>query len=180
MSARISRRRMLAASSAAVAAPAFLAACGQSSDADDDRSEENDPDLLNAILEQQLAVEKLAKAAKGGPLPDVTSELASQRKNSISELESFISERDGDATTTPADAEQGESPTEALILQLEASIAASLDSIGDLSSSAYRQAVHRYITEDAAALAALRSETGDEVAPDAFVFGASASGEDSE
>jgi len=171
---------MLAASSAAVAAPAFLAACGQSSDADDDRSEENDPDLLNSILEQQLAVEKLAKAAKDGPLPDVTSELASQRKDSISELESFISERDGEATTTPADAEQAESPTEALILQLEGSIAASLDSIGDLSSSAYRQAVHRYITEDAAALAALRSETGDEVAPDAFVFGAPAAGEDTE
>jgi hypothetical protein len=178
MSARISRRRMLAASSAAVAAPAFLAACGQAGDEEDDRSEEKDPDLLNAILEQHLAVEDAAKAAEDGPLPAVTSELAAQRKDSIRQLESFVAERDGDASTQPADTAQAESPTEALILQLEDSIAAALEVIGELSSSAHRQAVHRYITEDAAALAALRSEIGDEVAPDAFVFGAPAASEE--
>ena len=172
---------MLAASSAAVAAPAFLAACGGSSDADDDRSEENDPDLLNAILEQHLAVEDAANARWRRPTSRrrLKSSLA-QRKDSISQLESFISERDGDATTEPVDAPQAESATEALILQLEASIEASLASIGELSSPAYRQAVHRYITEDAAALAALRSEIGDEVAPDAFVFGPPASEGDGE
>ena len=172
MSARISRRRMLAASSAAVAAPAFLAACGQASDEEDDRSEDQDPDLLNPILEQHLAVEAAAKAAADGPLPDVTAELESQRKDSISQLEAFISERDGEASSKPAETAQAESPSEALVLQLEDSISASLDAIGDLSSSAYRQAVHRFVTEDAAALAALRSELGDEVAPDSFVFGA--------
>jgi len=178
MSARISRRRMLAASSAAVAAPAFLAACGQASDEEDDRSEENDPELLNAILEQHLAVEDAAKAAEDGPLPDVTSDLAAQRKDSIRQLGSFVAERDGEATKQPAETSQAESPSEALILQLEDSIAASLEGIGELSSTAYRQAVHRYITEDAAALAALRSEIGDEVAPDSFVFGAPASSEE--
>ena len=89
---RFTRRRLIA-SSAAAGAPLVLAACGQTTDADDDRSEEDDPELLNAILEQHLAVEDAAKAAADGPLPNVTSDLASQRKDSISQLESFISER---------------------------------------------------------------------------------------
>jgi len=177
---RLTRRRMIAASGAAVGAPLVLAACGDTADPDDDRSEDNDPDLLNAILEQHLAVEDLTKAAGDGPLPDVTDELAAQRKDSISQLESFIADRDAEATTAAADAAEAESATEALILQLEDSIAASLDSIGDLSSPTYRQAVHRFVTEDAAAVAALRSETGGEVAPDAFVFGAPASEEEGE
>ena len=168
---RFTRRRLLA-TSAAAGAPLVLAACGGASDPDDDRSEDADPELLNSILEQHLAVEQAAKAAADGPLPDVTQELATQRKDSTAKLESYISERDGDATTDAAEAAQAESPTEALILQLEGSIEASLDSIGELSSPAYRQTVHRFVTEDAAALAALRSETGEEVAPDAFVFGA--------
>jgi hypothetical protein len=178
MSARISRRRMITASSAAVAAPAVLAACGKAADAEDDRSEDDDPDLLNPILARHLAVLDAAEAASDGPLPDVTSELASQRKDSTTELESFISDRDGDAVSKPADSAQAESPTEALIMQLEDSIAVSLDSIGELSSPAYRQAVHRFITEDAAALAALRSEEGSEIAPDSFVFGAPATDEE--
>ena len=169
---------MLAASGAAVGAPALLAACGQTSDAEDERSEDEDPALLNAILEQHLAVADAAAVAEDGPLPDVTSELAKQRKGSISQLESFISERDGDAASEPAEAAQAESPTEALVIQLEDSIAASLEAIGELSSPAYRQAVHRFIAEDAAALAALRSETGGEVAPDAFVFGAPSADEE--
>jgi hypothetical protein len=176
---RISRRRMLAASGAAVGSSAFLAACGQASDPDAERSEEDDPALLNAILEQHLAVADATAAAEDGPLPDVTSELATQRKDSISQLESFISERDGDASTQPAETADAESPTEALAVQLEDSIAASLEAIGELSSPAYRQAVHRWVTEDAAALAALRSELGGDIAPDAFVFGAPASEEDS-
>ena len=168
---------MLAASGAAVGAPLVLAACGQGTDSEDERSEDDDPDLLNTILEQHLAVESAAKAAADGPLPEVTKELESQRKESISQLEAYISERDGEATTTAVDAAEAENATEALVLQLEDSITASLDSIGDLSSPAYRQAVHRFITEDAIAVAALRSETGGEVAPDAFVFGAPASSE---
>lgn len=175
---RLTRRRMIVASGAAVGAPLVLAACGQTTDADDDRSEDNDPDLLNPILAQHLAVEAAANAAEDGPLPDVTQELATQRKDSISQLQGFVADRDGDATTDAAEAASAESPTEALIMQLEDSIATSLDSIGDLSSPAQRQAVHRFVTEDAAALAALRSETGDEVAPDSFVFGAPVTKED--
>jgi hypothetical protein len=176
---RISRRRMIAASGAAVSAPVFLAACGGEVTSDDDRSEDDDPDLLNAILEQHLAVLDLTKAAGDGPLPDVVDELATVRKDSTSQLEAFIAERDGDAATEAAEAAEAESATEALILQLEGSIAASLASIGDLSSPTYRQVVHRFITEDAAAVAALRSETGGEVAPYSFVFGAPASTEGS-
>ncbi len=171
---------MLAASGAAVAAPAFLAACGQAPDGDDDRSEADDPGLLNAILVQHLAVLELADAAKDGPSPEVTDQLAAEREDSISTLEGFISDRDGKASTDPADAAEAESATEALVIQLEDSIEASLASIGELSSPAYRQAVHRFITQDAAAVAALRSQTGGDVAPDAFVFGAPAGSEDSE
>lgn len=170
---------MIAASGAAVSAPVFLAACGGSV-ADDDRSEEDDPDLLNAILEQHLAVLDATKAAGDGPLPDVVDELASARKDSTSQLESLIAERDGEATTEAAEAAQAESATEALLLQLEDSIEASLASIGELSSPTYRQTVHRFITEDAAAVAALRSEVGGDVAPDAFVFGSPATAEGSE
>lgn len=177
LASRMTRRRMLAASGAAAGSPLFLAACGQTSAPDDERSEENDPDLLNAVLEQHLAVSDLAKAAGDGPLADVTAELESQRKDSISQLEGFVTDRDGEPAGEPADPAQAESATEALVLQLEDSIAASLDAIGDLSSPSYRQAVHRFITEDAAALAALRSETGGDVAPDAFVFGAPAADE---
>mgnify|MGYP000368440703 CR=1 FL=1 len=60
--------------------------------------------------------------------------------------------------------------------QLEASIAGTLAVIGDLSAER-RQPVARAIFEDAAVLAALRSELGEDVAPDAFVFGPAGEGE---
>lgn len=170
---------MIAASGAALAAPALLAACGET-EADDDRSEANDPDLLNPVLAQHLAVASLTEFAKDGALPDVATELAAQRKESIAQLEKFISDRDGEAESRPAQTAEAESATEALSLQLEESIATALESIGDLSSPTYRQAVHRFITEDAAALAALRDTLGGEVAPDAYVFGAASEGEDSQ
>ena len=130
------------------------------SDADDDRSEENDPDLLNAILEQHLAVEDAANAGRRRPASrrHPRARCTAQGLDLRARVASSPS-----ATARPPPSQptrpQAESATEALILQLEASIEASLASIGDLSSPAYRQAVHRYITEDAAALAALRSET---------------------
>ena len=170
---------MLAASGTAVGAPIFIAACGGSTGSEDDRSEGDDPELLNAILAQHLAVLDAAKAAKDSPLSDVVDELAAIREESASQLESFVADRDGKATTEAAEAAEAESATEGLVLQLEGSIEASLEAIGDLSSPTYRQAVHRFITEDAAAAAALRSETGGEVAPDSFVFGAPATAEGS-
>lgn len=175
MSARITRRRMLAASAAA-GAPLALAACGQASE-EDDRSEADDPDLLNAVLAQHLAVEKMAKSLDFTEVlgPGETKALLEARKHSISELEAFIAERDGEATTEPAEQAEAESQAEALALQLEGSIEASLEVVGDLSAPAYRQAVHRFITEDAVNIAALRSQLGGDIAPDAFVFGPPAS-----
>lgn len=178
---RMSRRRMVVASGAAIGAPLVLAACGSS---EDERSEGDDPDLLNAVLAQHLAVLEAAEAAdsipKGAaraidstvePGLDAVDGLLRARNDSIAQLEALVGERDGTATTEAAELAQAESPPEGLALQLEDSIEASLDAIGDLSAAAYRQAVHRFITEDAAALAALRSLTGGEIAPDAFVFG---------
>lgn len=175
---RISRRRMIAASGAALGAPLALAACGQTNDADDDRSEDADPDLLNAILGQHLAVSQLSGEIDSAIDPglDVITTLKEQRKDSVTELEAFIAERDGERVEEPAEPAEAESPAEALSAQLEDSIAATLDVIGELSSPAYRQAAHRYVTEDAAALAALRSITGGEVAPEAFVLGTAAEG----
>lgn len=173
---------MLAASGAAVGAPAFLAACGETVDSGGDRSEDADPALLNVILEQHLAVAELANGIDNAVdvgIETVTA-LRKARQDSIAQLEEFVAEREGEAVTDPAEFAQAESAIEALTLQLEGSIEASLASIGELSSPAYRQAVHRFITEDAAAAAALRSVTGDEVAPDAFVFGAPGSSEGSE
>jgi hypothetical protein len=165
---RLTRRRMIAVSGAA-AAPFVLAACGQAAD-EEERSEEADPELLNAVLAQHLAVEALAggPGANGDP---VIAGIAGAREASITMLEGFISEGDGEPTSDPAEQAQGESATEALILQLQDSIEVALDSVGDLSAPAYRQAVHRFITEDAASLAALRSGLGEDVAPDSFVFG---------
>jgi hypothetical protein len=173
---RMTRRRMLAGSGAAVASPLVLAACGTTEE--DDRSAENDPDLLNSVLAQQLAVLEALKASggKASPLPDVVSDLTSLREDSVAQLESFVEEQDGTPIDQPAEAAKGESPADALVLQLEDSIEASLAAIGDVSSPAYRQAIHRSITEDAAALAAFRSATGEEIAPDSFVFGAPATG----
>ncbi|HYH60888.1 MAG TPA: hypothetical protein VD766_03385, partial [Solirubrobacterales bacterium] len=121
-------------------------------------------------------------ASQMGPAPKPSraagKSLLAAREESISQLESYITERDGEPTDEPAESVQAESPTEALARQLEASIEASLAAIGDLSSPAYRQAVHRYITEDAAALAAMRSVLGEEIVPDAFVMGPAATQED--
>jgi len=176
---RITRRRMVVATGAAVGAPLALAACG-SEDELEARSEANDPDLLNAVLAEHLAVRELAAepalAKAAGP---AVGTLVKARLESIGQLTSFIEERDGTRTSDPAELEEAESQVEALARQLEASIEASLDAIGGLSSAAYRQAVHRFITEDAAALAAVRSVLGEEVVPDAFVFGPAESSEES-
>ena len=176
---RMSRRRMVVASGAAIGAPLVFAACGS---AGDERSEGDDPDLLNAVLAQHLAVLDAAEAIDSiaDPGPATTSALIAARNDSVTQLEAFIGERDGTATTEGAELAQAESPAEGLTLQLETSIEASLEAIGDLSAAAYRQSVHRFITEDAAALAALRSVTGGEIAPDAFVFGPPMSSEASE
>jgi len=161
---------MVVVAGAALGAPLAIAACGS---AEDERSEGDDPDLLNAVLAQHLAVLEAAEAVDSiaAPASAATSALVSARNDSITLLEAFVGERDGTATTQAAELAQAESPAEGLALQLEDSIEASLGAIGELSAAAYRQSVHRFITEDAAALAALRSVTGGEIAPDAFVFG---------
>ena len=166
---------MVAASALAVASPLALAGCGNASSGDS-RSAEDDPELLNEVLAQHLAA-----TAAIGPL-DETEEpaglereaLRKARTASIEQLESFITEADGEVSAEPAERVQAESAVEALARQLESSIEASLAVVGELSAPAHRQAVHRYITEDAATLAALRAVLGEDVAADAFVFGAAA------
>lgn len=178
---RITRRRMVVASGAAIGAPLVLAACGSDSE-EEERSGSNDPDLLNEVLAQHLAVLDAAGSVSDAEdvALDAADVLTTEREDSIGLLDAFIGESGGEATTETAETAQAESQVEALALQLEDSIEASLEVIGNLSAAAYRQSVHRFITEDAAALAALRSVTGGDIAPDAFVFGASVSTEDGE
>jgi len=170
---------MVAASSATVGAPLVLAACG-GADELEERSGANDPDLLNAILAQHLAVEEAAGQINDTVEPAVSAAagLIRVRTDSIALLEGFIAEQDATATTEPTELTEAESPPEGLALQLQDSIDTSLEAIGSLSAAAYRQAVHHFITEDAAALAAVRSVLGGEIVPDAFVFGAPATQED--
>jgi hypothetical protein len=168
---QISRRRLLAGSGAAVAAPVLLAACGTTEA--DDRSTANDPALLNSVLAQHLAVlDALRQAQRTDFAGDLgVGDLISLREDSAAQLASFVEKQGGTPTKDPAPAAQAESAPEGLALQLGDSIEASLAAIGDISVAEFRQAIHRSITEDAAVLAALRSVTGGEVAPDSFVFG---------
>lgn len=173
---RLSRRRLLAASGAALAvgAPAALAACGTAEDEDEDVSPEREAELLNVVLAQQLAVvEALDQASSSAPneLRGSVVRLHRTRQQSSSGLEKTISDLGGTPTDQPAEsASQAESAVEGLGDQLEASIAATLDAIGELLPNT-RQPVHRAIAEDAAVLAAIRDTLGEEPAPDAFVMG---------
>jgi hypothetical protein len=171
----ISRRRLLAASGVTLAAgaPAFLAACG-AEDEDADASPEREAELLNAVLAQQLGVAEALAAGVGGNTPPELEQpfarLVDLRDESAQELERAIGELGGTPVDQGTELVGAESPTEGVARQLEASIAASLEAIAELSPE-QRQPVHIAITEDAAALAEIRLALGEEPAPDAFVMG---------
>ena len=83
---------------------------------------------------------------------------------------SAITDLGGTPSAEPAELVGAESPVEGLARQLETSIAASLDAIGELSPE-QREPVHTAIVEDAGVLAELRVVLGEDPAPDAFVMG---------
>ena len=171
---RLTRRRLLAASGATLAAgaPAALAACGTVEE-DEDVSPEEEAGLLNQVLPQQLAVIEAAKQAiKAGPADavKVAKSLDEERLKSTQELEAEINDLGGTPASEAADLVGAESAVEGLARQLEASIAATLEPLGELSPES-RQPVHRAVVQDAAALAAVRDTLGEEPAPDAFVMG---------
>jgi hypothetical protein len=172
---------MVAVTGAAVGAPLALGACGSTTE-EDERSEADDPGLIGAVLAQHLAVTDILAAVEGAEpaVVGVANTLSDARKDSISELEGILAEAESDTAAEAAETATAESVVGALSLQLESSIEASLEVIGDISVPAYRQSIHRFITEDAAALAALRSQLNGEIAPDAFVFGAPSETEESE
>jgi hypothetical protein len=170
---RLSRRRLLAASGATLAAgaPVALAACG--SDEDEDVSPSREAELLNTVLAQQLAVLDAAReASSNAPRPAVATaaRLTNLRDRSSQALESAISDLGGTPTPEPVELAAAESPVEGLARQLETSIAASLEAIGELSPE-QSGPVHDAIVEDAGALAELRVVLGEDPAPDAFVMG---------
>lgn len=165
---------MLAASGVTLAAgaPVVLAACG--TEEDEDVSPAREAELLNVVLAQQLAVtDALAEALRGSPpeaLRRPLGELNDMREQSAQDLESAIGDLGGEAVDTGVELVGAESAVEGLARQLETSIAASLDAIGELSPE-QREPVHTAIVEDAGALAELRVVLGEDPAPDAFVMG---------
>jgi hypothetical protein len=171
---RISRRRLLAASGVTLAAgaPVALAACG--AEEDEDVSPEREAELLNVVLAQQLAItDATAEALRANPPEELRrplGRLIDLREQTAQDLESAISDLGGQPVDTGAELVGAESPVEGLARQLEASIAASLGAIGELSPE-QRAPVHDAIVEDATALAELRVVLGEDPAPDAFVMG---------
>ncbi len=173
----ITRRRLLVASSATLAAgaPLALAACERSDD-DDVSSPAREAQLLDEVLAGQLAVlAAIEPTANSAPQPAATilPELEALRRDSVAALGAYITELDEVPTDEPAALVTAESPTEGAARQVEESIAVALAAIGELTSDPYRVAVHRAISEDAAALAVLRDVLGEDASPDAFVMGPS-------
>lgn len=157
----------------------MLAACGATTEEDETSSEEQAA-ALNAVLAQQLAVVEAIEAGLDTlPLRTVKQpvfSLSVTRKKSAQALAAVIGELGGSATEDPAEqAAQAESAVEGVARQLEASIAGTLAAMGDLASE-QRQPVQRAVFEDAAVLALLRSELGEDPTPDAFVLGPPAEG----
>lgn len=170
----LTRRRLLATSGAAAFAgsPLALGACG-TDDEVDESAPERQAELLNAVLAQQLAVVEAARAAASAApreLAPAASQLRNLRRRSAEALATEVSDLDGEPAGPVDLVGQAESAVEGLGDQLEASIAAALEAIGDLDPER-RVPVHRAITEDAAVLAAVRATLGEKPAPDAFVFG---------
>ncbi len=181
----MSRRRLLVASSATLAAgaPLALAACGTAEDEADSTAPEREAELLGEVLAGQLAVVQAADLASSNAprqAQPALDRINTLRQQSSRALARSIAELEGEPTREPAAIIGAESAVEGAARQLEASIATSLDAIGELTTDAYRQAVHRTITEDAAALAALRDVLGEDPSPDAFVMGPSTSPKEAE
>ena len=166
---------MLAASGATLAAgaPVALAACG--TEEDEDVSPAREAELLNVVLAQQLAVIEATRRRRTRASTGGTSRRWSNypdRRAWIRPVHSrrAITDLGGTPVTEPVELVGAESAVEGLARQLETSIAASLDAIGELSPE-QREPVHAAIVEDAGALAELRVVLGEDPAPDAFVMG---------
>jgi hypothetical protein len=172
---RLTRRSLLAASGATLAAgtPLAVAACGETESEDEDVSPERQAELMNQVLPQELAVLDAADAVRGNApaaAAATAAALADLRDRSTQALDQAITDLEGTPDDQAAEQVGGESPTEALARQLETSIAASEEAIGELPPE-HRLPILRAVIEDAAALAALRDALGEEPAPDAFVMG---------
>jgi hypothetical protein len=166
----ITRRRLLAASGAGLAgtgAAAALSACGTEIE---DPSAERDVELLNAALAAQSAVVsafEIEDARLLGPVQGFAEEASRQ----VQELGRAIEGAGGTAAETDESPPEAESPTEAAALALEDAIAAYHAAAGALSTAGLNRMVLEFIAADAAQLAALRGELGEDQAPEPFVTG---------
>ncbi len=168
----ISRRHLLAVSGAGSAALA-LSACGAAATGDPEETEpEREAEVLGEVLAAQLAVVEAGRLAIGNApegLDSAIESLSDARKASAEDLGAAVTKLGGSPSDAPADNVAAESPVEALAGQLDAAIATSLDAIAEITTDAYRQLVHRGVTEDAAYRALIADTLGEEPAAEAFV-----------
>lgn len=149
LSSGLVTRRRLAALGAAAGTSAFLAACG--AEAEDPAA--NDPELLN----QQLAAE-LSVAAEG------KDDAAAQAEQNIGDLTDAIEGLGATPVTEAADAgSAGAAEDNAL--------STALDIVGGLDDGELRQLLYGIVVGHSTLIAVARAESGEEIAPEAFVLG---------
>jgi hypothetical protein len=169
----ITRRRLLELSGAGLAgggAAAVLAACGSE---DEEPSAERDVELLNAALSAAATVAGMYESlpAAAGPGAVVFDTFGEQATAQVERLRRAIEAAGGTPSEGSGSPPEAESAVEALTLALNPAIAAYHDAAGALSTPELNRMVLEFIAADAAQLAALRGELGEDQAPEPFVTG---------
>jgi hypothetical protein len=166
----ITRRRLLASSGAGLAGTGAIAALSACGSEEEDPSPERDVELLNAALAAQTTVVSAYEFGGEQSLEPIRV-FAEDASNQVQQLTEAIETAGGTPAEPDGNPPEAESAVEAATLALNDAIAAYHAAAGDLSTSELNGMVLEFITADAAQLAALRGELGEEQAPQAFVTG---------
>jgi hypothetical protein len=173
---RITRRRLLAASGAGLAgtgAAAALSACGTEIE---DPSAERDVELLNEALAAQGAVAAAYDLAQDFDLltsgaGDAVAAFSKEATTQARRLQAAVESGGGTPSEDEPQAPEAENPLESITLALNDAIAAYHAAAGALSTAELNRMVLEFVAADAAQLAALRGELGEDQAPEPFVTG---------
>jgi Ferritin-like domain len=171
----ITRRRLFALSGAGLAGggAAVLSACGDSLE---EPSAERDVELLNAALAAQRTMAAAYQTAEEFDLlsagaGDAVNAFSKDATAQVRRLEAAVESAGG----TPLDDESAppaaENPLESIALALNDAIAAYRAAAGALSTPGLNRTALELMATDAAQLAALRGELGENQAPQPFVTG---------
>ena len=172
----ITRRRLFALSGAGLAgtgAIAALAACGSE---EEEPSAERDVELLNAALAAQLTVATAYRTAEDFDLltagaGDAVTAFSKEAAAQVRTLETAVEDAGGTPTEEQEAPPEGENPLESVALALNDAIAALHAAAGGLSTAELNRTALEVLTVDAAQLAAIRGELGEDQVPQPFVTG---------